>query len=59
MPKPNLSRPNMAARIVSDVRRTERTIAIAAGLTYDEAVADVAPHLGADERIAEFVEYRF
>lgn len=57
-----LSGQNYAAELVTYWQGREhsrRTLAIAAGLTHDEAVAYVEKYRGTLEVLAGFVEYKF
>lgn len=61
--KNRLSTGNMAARIVTDHKTarqreaSERFLAIAAGLTHEQAVEYVTPFLGSQERIDGFYKF--
>lgn len=47
---------HMAAEL-RDASGNTRTLAVPPGLTYDEAVAWIAPWLGATETLAQFVTF--
>ena len=50
---------NYAAELINDRTGASRTLPIAPNLTHEEAVKAVTPWLAKDERIAQFVEFKF